>query len=482
MGGGCRIIQAQSYLFMQIGQISKFIFLLVALLLVPVTAGAKLPSGMPVRKVPAALIDPGSGTNGYVLVVEKATQRLFLYEYKNSLFFLKAIFPVSTGESIGDKMKEGDTKTPEGFYIFNKKFIKRELAEIYGILAYPMDYPNFWDKRLGKAGDGIWLHGTNRELKPRDSNGCIALNNIDILALEDIIRLHETPIIVYDQIVYRDVRENKEEAKRIRNFIAAWKRAWERKDFRRYQSCYASDFQNNADLDYKAWMAHKARLNRKYKKIKIDIKQLRIFKHQGMIVATFKQYYKGDRFLSNGNKRLYLRPQGNGYKIVAEVWSPFPPKEPKKTLPLVVRNEVIQKARLARRRSAAMASASQVKADIEKEKVRLFLERWLTYWREKNIDGYISRYHPNFRFRNMNLAGFRNYKSRLFNKYREIFIGVRKLNVKINKSYAHVSFIQDFRTKQYQDRGIKKLILVKYRGEWRIKEESWDQINAGAKP
>ncbi|MBW2093139.1 MAG: hypothetical protein JRI34_13580 [Deltaproteobacteria bacterium] len=235
-------------------------------------------------------------------------------------------------------------------------------------------------------------------------------------------------------------------------------------------------------MNYHTWMAHKARLNKKYRKIKVDIEQIRIFKHQGMIVVVFKQYYQGDHFSSNGNKRLYIRKQRDGYKIVAEVWSPFPPKEPKKVLPLVVRNEVIEKARLAKLSASSKKVTVRAGADMEKEKIRLFLEHWLAYWRNKNINGYISQYHPNFRFRNMNLAGFRNYKKRIFMKYKKISIGVRKLTVKIDKSRAQVSFIQDFRTELYQDRGIKKLILVKYGDEWRIKEESWNQIRAGAKP
>ncbi|MBW2093222.1 MAG: hypothetical protein JRI34_14025, partial [Deltaproteobacteria bacterium] len=59
---------------MRIDQTSKFLLLLVVLVLFPVTAQTKLPPGTPLQRVPDALIDPGSGIEGYALVVEKATQ------------------------------------------------------------------------------------------------------------------------------------------------------------------------------------------------------------------------------------------------------------------------------------------------------------------------------------------------------------------------------------------------------------------------
>ncbi|MBW2062021.1 MAG: L,D-transpeptidase family protein [Deltaproteobacteria bacterium] len=467
---------------MRIDQATKLIVLPVIFLFASVAVQAKTTAGIPLQKVPAALIEPGSGADSYSLVVEKATQRLFLYKFKAGHFYLRSSFPVSTGENMGDKMKEGDIKTPEGFYLFNNKFIKGELADIYGVLAYPMDYPNFWDRRLGKAGKGIWLHGTNRTLVPQDSNGCVALKNIHLIKLESIIRLHNTPLIIYDQIEYKNIRDIQREARQIKTFIETWRSAWERKDFKLYRSLYVQDFSSNSGMNYTAWMAHKARLNQKYRKINVKVKRLRIFKHQGMIVATFKQYYRGGPFISNGNKRLYLHEGKDGYRIMAEVWSPFPPTHPKKTLPLLVRNQVIQEARLASLSTTASKAAARSRTILEREKIRRLVEHWLADWRNKDVDGYISHYHPGFRYRNMDLAGYRDYKNRIFEKYREISIGVRKLRVKVEAPRAEVTFIQDFHSNQYQDRGLKKLILVKHGNGWRIKEESWDQIRAGAKP
>ena len=42
-----------------------------------------------------------------------------------------------------------------------------ELTDFYGTGAYPISYPNEWDKRQGRNGHGIWLHGTpERHLQP----------------------------------------------------------------------------------------------------------------------------------------------------------------------------------------------------------------------------------------------------------------------------------------------------------------------------
>jgi len=63
-----------------------------------------------------------------------------------------------------------------------------------------MNYPNIMDQRQSKQGNGIWVHGTNEELKERSTNGCIVLTNGDVAQLDPYIRLLHTPITVEDTL------------------------------------------------------------------------------------------------------------------------------------------------------------------------------------------------------------------------------------------------------------------------------------------
>ena len=288
------------------GLLAGLILIVGGVTLVP--AAQQVDQGTVADQVPDALIEPGSGPDRYIIVVEKASQLLFLFQYKLGEYYLIREMECTTGENLGDKQIEGDQRTPEGYYIFNKKSLESDLAPIYGVLAFPMDYPNFWDERLGKNGYGIWLHGTNRKRIPRDSNGCVALENIDIIYLESFIKLFDTPIVIYDRIQYATPAEIAQEAARIKNFFESWRQAWEKKDFDEYMSKYARDFRSNDGKDYEAWKKHKERLNEIYPHIRVDVADLRIFRHQGMILLDFEQYYRGgDNFQSDGVKRLFIR-------------------------------------------------------------------------------------------------------------------------------------------------------------------------------
>ncbi len=133
------------------------------------------------RTVPASLFYMDLGADSYAILVEKHTQKLFLYDCSDGKIELIKSYACSTGENSGDKEKRGDKKTPEGIYFFNQVFEDDELSPRYGVRAFVLDYPNSFDSLKGKGGRGIWLHGTNKTLTPNDSRGCIALNNQEIL-------------------------------------------------------------------------------------------------------------------------------------------------------------------------------------------------------------------------------------------------------------------------------------------------------------
>ena len=128
---------------------------------------------------PAVFLKWPKNGSDYALIVDKTCQEVYVY-HRDDLSQPVKTYPCSTGGGIGPKTKKNDRKTPEGVYFITSAYDEAELTPIYGVYAFPIDYPNPFAKMEGKEGYGIWFHGLDKPLKPNDSNGCIAMNNWDI--------------------------------------------------------------------------------------------------------------------------------------------------------------------------------------------------------------------------------------------------------------------------------------------------------------
>jgi len=298
-----------------------------------VLMGLAVPAWAQNDTLPDAIINPGP-VPGHLLVVDKAEQLIYLYRHDGKgAVNLEKVMSCSTGKRKGDKMIEGDKKTPNGLYIFNEKKLPREMSPIFGILAYPTDYPNFWDRHLGRGGYGIWMHGIDKKLKDYDSNGCVELQNADIAAMEDIIMLYDTPLIIYESLVMAPVEQLSLVGDKVLSFLESWGRSWVRKEYDAYQAHYAPDFVNSDEQSFAEWMEHKKNVGQNTGTIKLGARDLRVFRHRDVVVAIFQQDYQvDDGFASSGLKRLYLRPEGDSYKIVGEEFQPLPDKTTTKWL------------------------------------------------------------------------------------------------------------------------------------------------------
>jgi murein L,D-transpeptidase YafK len=234
----------------------------------------------------------------------------------------------STGENGGDKWVRGDMKTPEGVYFFCSVIDGRTLPSKYGLWAFTTDYPNFVDRRRGKNGDGIWLHGRDKPLgtKP-DSNGCIALENQDLIKVSRFIRLQSTPIIVVEKLIMAPRSAIIEQERELRNFIESWRQTWESKNLDAYMSHYSPNFQSSW-LDFSGWKEKKRRLNKRYASIRVKLGNVYLYRQNGLITSIFTQAYGSAGFHSSGIKVLYIT-HGDKYSIYAEdyhqpVDDPFP--------------------------------------------------------------------------------------------------------------------------------------------------------------
>jgi murein L,D-transpeptidase YafK len=232
-----------------------------------------------------------------------------------------ARFRAISGANSGDKMVEGDRKTPEGIYFVERELPPNRLLSLHGAAAFELNYPNPYDRIRKRTGYGIWIHGVDNEARMEkrfDTKGCVALSNSQVVELRRWMGPKKMiPVIVMND--FNPAIPNSVEVAEspLTKRVHDWVEAWGSKDAEKYLAFYSPDFYARG-MDYKRWSSYKRRLTRNYQKINVDIRNLRIFRHEKYSVALFWQHYTSNRFESSGWKRLYLLGEGEQALILSE--------------------------------------------------------------------------------------------------------------------------------------------------------------------
>lgn len=101
---------------------------------------------------------------------------------------------------------------------------------------------------------------------------------------------------------------------------------------------------------------------------------------------------------------------------------------------------------------------------------------WMNSWANRDIDGYISWYAPSFSSGGMNVAAYKDYKSRVFSSYKTMTVSYDHLRVIAHPKYAISFFNQDFRgDNRFVSDGRKVLYWEKADdGQWQIVREVFE--------
>ena len=269
----------------------------------------------------------------HVILVEKATHKLHIYENAATEPKLVKTFNMATGKTKGDKASSGDHKTPEGIYTIYDFYSKDELyrrhgnyAKIYGSGAFPMDYPNFIDERAKKTGGGIWLHSTdddNRISKGLDSRGCVVVQNQDLKDISQFIELDSTPIIVVQDVHFLSKPTWERNRKDINDAVQKWATAWKTKDFDNYINSYDKErFYDKKHGSYNGYKNYKKAVFSRADSPDIKLDFISIMANEDYAVVHLQQDYRSPVINDIGKKTLYLQKDGNyDWKIVGELWS-----------------------------------------------------------------------------------------------------------------------------------------------------------------
>ena len=131
-------------------------------------------------------------SSGKSILIKKSEFRLYLLEDGNVV----QSFPVALGKNAGQKRVSGDMKTPDGSFPIDEVIDssdwthdfgdgRGEIAGAYGPYFISLDTSAL----SGGAWDGIGIHGTHdpASIGTRVSEGCIRMNNSDLLTLKSQI-------------------------------------------------------------------------------------------------------------------------------------------------------------------------------------------------------------------------------------------------------------------------------------------------------
>ena len=200
----------------------------------------------PPGAIPSAFIEI-AGRTRHAIAVDASRSRLYLFENGKHGLKLIADYYASVGKLGIEKEFEGDQRTPLGVYYITSRLDAKQLADLYGSGALPLNYPNALDLRRGKTGSGIWLHGTPSaqfSRAPQATDGCVAIANPD---LEQILRTVEprtTPVVIARQLEWVGPQGILSERRAFNEVLDAWSKAKSEGDLGRLLGFYTYDFQS----------------------------------------------------------------------------------------------------------------------------------------------------------------------------------------------------------------------------------------------
>ncbi|HUW26860.1 MAG TPA: L,D-transpeptidase family protein [Gallionella sp.] len=258
----------------------------------------------------------------YALVVDTSRATLIVYENVNGEPRYVTDFYITIGKLGTEKISEGDKRTPIGVYFIKADLPKNKLSDMYGSGAYPLSYPNEWDRKNKRTGSGIWLHGTPSDTysrPPRASDGCVVLANEDLNKLAPYLQVGITPVIITNRMDWSH-EQNQSERDTLLQTVEQWRKDWDSLDTGTYLKHYSHNFSSDR-TDYAAWVKQKHQINSTKSWIKVNISNISVFTYPGqpnMAVVNFEQNYNSSNLSNRMEKRQYWIRQNDRWQIIYE--------------------------------------------------------------------------------------------------------------------------------------------------------------------
>lgn len=261
----------------------------------------------------------------HAIVVDLLNNRLYLFENDDGLPRLIGDFYATIGSAGAGKQSEGDMRTPVGIYAVTNYRDDASLPELYGVGAFPVNYPNALDEARGRTGYGIWLHGVPRTTyarAPRASEGCVAVANDVFKLLRKYVDPGATPVIFTAEMTWLSTEEARARREAVLARLEGWEASWEAIDTAANLNYYADGFMTADGMDKSTFAEQKYRVNVHKTDISVELDQLSIFRYPGetqLIKVSFDQTYASNNYDSTGHKIQYWRrTDEDGWRIILE--------------------------------------------------------------------------------------------------------------------------------------------------------------------
>lgn len=259
----------------------------------------------------------------FALVVDTSRSTLYVFENDNGTPRLVEDHYSVIGKNGVEKVVEGDKRTPLGVYHVVRALPKEKLIDLYGTGAYPLNYPNEWDKRYGRKGHGIWLHGTPKNTysrPPRASDGCVVLTNEELDNLAPRLQLGLTPVVIADKVEWVSPQELNASRAGLEQALERWRTDWESMQTESLLGHYSPNF-TSGRMDIARWQAQKKRINagKTWVKVKLDAVSMLLYPgREPLALVTFTQDYSSNNLVNVSKKRQFWIREGDRWSIAYE--------------------------------------------------------------------------------------------------------------------------------------------------------------------
>ena len=275
-------------------------------------------------QTPAAIVDMGDAS--YVMLGDMENSRLYVYQNVGGTPELVAHYYMAIGSSGAGKQVEGDLRTPIGVYQITHFIADKELPDLYGSGAFPVDYPNVFDKGLKRTGYGIWLHGTPSDRYsrvPYASEGCFVVSNRDF---EDIAQYIEpdahTPVVLSDHVEWVSRPDLTASKDSFMEALKAWELAWESLNVERYAQQYNANKFKFSSTAFSQWIAGRCRAMRSAEFIRLDVSVKGLYAYPGeedTMLVVFEQVFESDTYQDVSQKQMYWQRDTTGqWRVIYE--------------------------------------------------------------------------------------------------------------------------------------------------------------------
>lgn len=390
-----------------------------------------------------SVINISADSTDNVVLVDKSKQQLFVVksEAPDHLTLLKE-YRVTTGQADGNKQREGDMKTPEGIYRVISSISGDRLPAQYGPIALVLNYPNLVDRLWHRTGSNIWIHGRDEAIRDFQTEGCISLENGNILHLRSYIKPNQTPIVIADSLRRFDEQSYRLLGNYWERKLETWADSWENGDTLTYFNFYSPQY-NDGGLTFRQFKEKKLLLEKVYDWKSVSVDDIILYYTPGESRLVFKQAYYCPNFYSEGIKQLTLVSSNNAWRIVAESYAPL----------------------------TASAAPRQF--------LTAFVSKWQKAWESSDIERYMNLYDEKFQTDEYDYSSWYNYKKEIFQESNRIRVNVSNFTVRnTGKEEWEVSFNQAYQSNDYSDFGRKTLLVHGIPGNLKILTEKWRAITS----